>query len=739
MPATVTQKGRLLSLETPLGEDKLLAQDFSGNEGVSSLFTFRLRVLSVRSSASDAPLSLEPLMGKGVALALTRADRSQRFFHGIVNRWGHLGQEERFFGYFIEVVPWLWFLTQSADCRIFQFMTVPDIIKQVFKNLGYQDFRESLTRTYTKLDYCVQYRESHFNFISRLMEQEGIFYFFEHQKNKHVLVLADSPQAHQPCPGQATARYQPLGGGTGAPEDLVASWEMEQAIRPGKVTLRDYHFEMPGKNLQVSRPSKINVGGNSKLEVYDYPGGYAHRFNKTAQRLGDVEPEGATLARLQMEEEESPHVISSGSSTCRGFAPGFRFELTHYPPLNAPYVVTSVQHSIVQSPEYATGEEAKDAYTNTFSCLPLRIPFRPARTTRRPVIQGPQTAVVVGVKGEEIYTDRYGRVKVQFHWDRENKKDENSSCWVRVAQPIAGKRWGASFWPRIGQEVVVEFLEGDPEQPLIVGCVYNAEQLPPYLGDGLDTKHPNDPKVSGVKSNTTLGGKGYNEWRFDDTRDKEQVFLHAQRNMDVRVKNDHMERILNNRHLVVGQEKDGQKVGDQLERVYRDQHLRVQRNQAEKIEGNVQLLVGGSSDGGNVDVVIRKDQKELVEGNDHRHVKKDRNEKVDGNQSLTVGGSQQEKVSTNHALEAGTEIHVKAGTTLILEAGVQLSLKVGGNFIDINPSGVTIQGTMVLINSGGAAGTGSGSRPTEPQDAKEASPTDPTEADDSKSGAKSAP
>jgi type VI secretion system secreted protein VgrG len=325
---------------------------------------------------------------------------------------------------------------------------------------------------------------------------------------------------------------------------------------------------------------------------------------------------------------------------------------------------------------------------------------------------------------------------VQFHWDRQGKYDADSSCWVRVAQPWAGKRWGASFWPRIGQEVVVSFLEGDPDQPLITGSVYNADQMPPYLGKGPDSKHTNDNKLSGVKSNTTTGGAGFNEWRFDDTKDKEQVFLHAERDMDARVKHDSRELVLRDRHLIVGDE--SKKEGDQRELVYRDKHLNVKRHHVEKIEGDMTLLVGGG-DGGNQDVVVKKDKKELVEGDAHHHVKGARNEKVDGTQSLTVGMNQQEKVGMNHALEAGIQVHIKAGATLILEAGAQLTLLVGGNFVDINPGGVFIQGTMVMINSGGAPGAGSGASPTSPQDAKEAKPTKPDEADNAKTGQKSAP
>jgi type VI secretion system secreted protein VgrG len=458
---------------------------------------------------------------------------------------------------------------------------------------------------------------------------------------------------------------------------------------------------------------------------------------------------------------------------------GHKFTLERHFNADGPYLLTSVAHACHDSDHYRSGGGSPFTYQNSFTCTPLGLPFRPPRKTPKPLVPGTQTAVVVGPKGQEVFTDKYGRVKVQFHWDRHGRHNEHSSCWVRVAQPWAGKRWGTSFWPRVGQEVIVDFLEGDPDQPIIIGSVYNAEQMPPYLGHGLDGKHPHDNQISGIKTNSTPGGKGYNELRFNDAKGKEQVFVHAERDLDVRVKNESRERVYGNRHQVVGWEKDGKKGGDRRERIYQDQHVHVHRDRVEHVEGNVQLLVGKgeAESGGQVDIVIEKDKKERIEGdqhvtvkgarrdkvdgdqaltvggsqkecirgNHHLQVKSDRMEKVSGAQSLTVGGNQQEKVGRNHALEAGQEIHLKAGMKVILEAGVQLTIKGPGGFVDIGPAGVTIQGTMVLINTGGAAGTGSGSNPASPEspeapeDAQEAKPRTPALADDSTSGVKSAP
>jgi len=339
------------------------------------------------------------------------------------------------------------------------------------------------------------------------------------------------------------------------------------------------------------------------------------------------------------------------------------------------YVLTELAHTArLTSTDYRSGGEGEFAYENHFTCMPFNdhLPFRPPQTAVKPTVRGTHTAVVTGPAGEEIFTDKYGRVKVQFHWDREGKYDADSSCWVRVAQPTAGKRWGSSFWPRIGHEVVVDFLEGDPDQPIIIGTVYNADQMPPYLGKGPDPKHPEDNKVSGIKSYSTKGGEGFNEWRFDDTKGKEQVFINAQRNMDVRVKNDRYETINNESHLIV--------ISDQMEQVGGDKHL---------------------------------------------HVKGAQNEKVAGAVSLKVGTDMQDKVGQKYALDAGTEIHLKSGTNLVIETGTTLTLKVGGNFININAGGIFIKGTMVMINSGGAAGTGSGSSPETPKDPKEADTAEP--------------
>jgi type VI secretion system secreted protein VgrG len=734
---------RPLSVTTPLGKDVLLLVGLSGHEAISQLFSFHLDLIA----ENNQKISFEALLGQSVTAHLNLpSPPKQRHFNGICNRISQGVRDHTFTAYRMEVVPKLWLLTHRAQSRIFQHLSVPEILKKIFQGL---DVGFQLEGTFQPRDYCVQYRETDFNFASRLMEEEGIFYFFQHSNGAHKMIVANTKESHADLPNGNQIIFDITEGGVRT-DDRIHSWEKVQELRSGKYTLWDHCFELPHKHLEADKtiqdkvqvgkvPHTLKVGDNDKLELYDYPGEYAQRFDGVDKGGGDQPAElqkifqdNKRTVEIRMQEEAMPSLVIHATSDCRHLVPGYKFTLEKHYNGDGPYVLLGVQHS-AHLPNYRSGGTSFD-YQNSFTCLPFSpsLPFRPLRRTPKPFVQGTQTAVVVGPPGEEIFTDKYGRVKVQFHWDREGKRNIDSSCWIRVGQIWAGKRWGASFWPRIGQEVIVAFQEGDPDQPIIIGSVYNAEQMPPYLGDGPDGKHKKDNKVSGIKTNSTPGGQGFNELRFDDTKGKEQIFMHAERNQDVRVKNESMTTVINHCHLTVGSEKDNKKA-DQRELVMKDKHLTVKGNHAEKIEGAMQLLVGG-----NQEIVVKKDRKELTEGANHVHVKKDRNEKVDSNQSLTVGANQQEKVGQNHALDAGMAIHLKAGMTVVIEAGTQLSLKVGGNFIDINPGGVFIQGTMVMINSGGAAGSGAGSSPTAPEDAKEANPTKPTEADDAVTGQKSA-
>ena len=676
-----TQENRLIAIATPLGEDVLLLQGFTGHEGVSRLFSFDLDLLS------DSPsISFDDIVGQNVTISLILADQSQRYFNGFVSRFAQSGADARFTHYQMEVVPWLWFLTRNADCRIFQNMTIPDIIQKVFSDRGFSDFKSSLTGSYDPREYCVQYRETDFNFVSRLMEHYGIFYFFEHENGKHTLVLADSASAHQPCPGQSSAQYNQAGGGLDA-DDVVTDCHMEQELRTGKYSLTDYNFETPSASLMSNEPTVVEVGGNTSYEIYDYPGDHLNQS------------QGGALAKLRMQEEEAGHLVISGSSICRAFTSGYKFDLEdHYrDDMNASYVLTEIQHVASEGGSYnMTGGGKGETYTNHFTCIPADVPYRPARTTPKPFVQGPQTALVVGKAGEEIWVDKYGRVIVQFYWDRQGQKNESSSCWIRTSQPWAGGNWGAMWIPRIGQEVIVSFLEGDPDRPIITGRVYNAEQMPAYT-------LPDEQTKSYIKSYSSKGGGGFNEFRFEDKKGSEQVFINAEKNLDVRVKNNEYETVCKDLHLIVEQ--------DRFEHIKNDHHETIDRDQAQSVGRDHHLKVSG---------------KQAVE--------------VDGSHSFKVTGDVAEEFGGNHSEQVSQALYLKAGMTVVIEAPMGITLKCGGNSVVVDPSGVTlaasalvtIQGSLVNINSGPGSPPGSGSPcslvpPMSPKDADEADKADPGE------------
>jgi type VI secretion system secreted protein VgrG len=746
---TYVQADRPLTVTTPLGKDALLAVGLSAREGLSQLFHFHLDAKAEQKSA----VAFDKLLGQPVGVRLELPGKKERFFHGICCRVSQGESDPTFTDYRLELVPKFWLLTKRAQSRIFQHKSVPDILKEVLTGV---DVAFELQGSFQPRDYCVQYRETDFNFASRLMEEEGIYYFFKHAAGAHTMVVANTPGSHPDLPAGSKITYKNLSQAPALADECIYDLGKTQELTSGKFTLWDHTFELPHKHLEAEKPitdgvevgavsHKLKVGDNGKLEVYDWPGQYAQRFDgidrgggEQPAELQKIFDDNKRTVEIRMQQEAAGAVALHGASNCRQMVSGYKFTVASGDPLSAPlkadgaYVLTSVSHTVRVDANYRSGAGSGFSYANSFTCIPAKLPFRPPRVTPKPVVAGSQSAVVVGPAGEEIFTDKYGRVKVQFHWDRQGKNDADSSCWVRVGTLWAGRQWGVIHIPRVGQEVIVDFLEGDPDQPIIVGSVFNPDQMPAY-------KLPDEKTKSYVKSNTSPGGVGFNEIRLEDKKDKEQVFMHAQRNMDVRVRNDSLERVLHDRHLIVGDDKDGQKVGDQLELVYRDKHLRVNRHQAEQIDGNYQLLVGKgeAQDGGNLDVSVEKQKTETIGGGYDLHVTKDKNEKVDGTASLTAGQDKHQKIGMNYAVESGQTVHIKAGMTVVIEAGVQLSLKVGGNFIDISPAGVAIQGTMVMINSGGAAGEGQGAKPNSPKDAKDAKPTKPTEADNAQTGHKS--
>ena len=398
-----TELKRFLNFLTPLGPDKFLLRSFSGEDGISELFHFHLDLLS-----EDPDISFDDIIGKNVTFSVRLAAiDTARYFNGYVSRFVQLPGEERLSHYQAEVVPWLWFLTRTADCKIFQNMTVLDIVKKVFAHFGFKDFEDRTQKTYPEWEYCVQYRETAFNFVSRLLEQEGIYYFFKHENGKHTLILGDVPSVHQPCPDQSRVMFDRSAMlEMRHDEDVVYAWKQEQEMRAGKYAVCDYNFETPATRLNAEVNSKINQGGNQRFEIYDYPGIYLNHS------------EGDTLAKLRIEEQEAVHAVFYGESDCRTLASGFKFDLDGYerPDQNATYVLTHIAHHGEEGGFYSgQGSVTDSTYKNTFTAIKATVPFRPPRVSPKPLIHGTQTAVVVGRSGDEIYVDKYGRVKVQFH------------------------------------------------------------------------------------------------------------------------------------------------------------------------------------------------------------------------------------------------------------------------------------------------------------------------------------
>ncbi len=667
-----TQDNRLLAIYTPLGKDYLLLQKVAVTESLSELFQIEVDLLHEEDEIGYQPTYIDPaaIIGKGVTVKIEQRDGTKREFSGIINRFSQGSRNVRFSQYRATIVPYVWILTQKFQSRIYQNISVPDILRDIFQGF---EVRYEIQGVTNRRNYCVQYRESDFAFASRLMEEEGIYYYFEHSNGKHTMIFANTPQSHRDCPEKNRIPY--ITDVTNAEEDFISSihgWQVGSQLQTGKVTLWDHHFQLPTRKLDDQKNSVFNWGDNQKLELYDFPGGYARKYDEISSagamqvsELNLVNTDKQDAVKYAMEALDAQVIVCNGIGDCSAMTAGYRFELFNHPlsAQNAKYVITSVTHEAEQNPSYISDEDLEKPYTNGFNCIAHgagKPPFRPLRKTPKPIIQGGQTAFVVGPAGEEIYTDKYGRVKVQFNWDRHGQVDSSSSCWLRVTQTWAGNNWGAISIPRIGMEVVVNFLEGDPDQPIITGCVYNPQAMPPYT-------LPDEKTKSTIKSNSSNGGGGFNEFRFEDKKGSEQIFIHAQKDQDIRVKNDVKEMVLHDRHLIIENE--------QFEKVKKDKHLKV---------------VG------------------------------DHNEKVDGNISVHAGIDFEEKAGTKFAVDAGTEIHLKSGTSLTLETGTNLTLKVGGNFININSGGIFIKGTMVMLNSGGAAGTGSGSSPTAPTDPKEA-------------------
>lgn len=649
------QENRTIGVETSLGADKLLLLAFAGEERMSELFRFELRMLS-----EEGAIKPTDVVGKPIDFYVRYPDDEKRYFNGIVSRFSYLGRDDRAHYYSAEVVPWLWMTTKSSDCRVHETekkKDVQQIVDALLRELGFKDFRWDLKRTLEPREYCVQFRETHFDFISRLLREEGIYFYFLHEQGKHTLVLTDHVSGVTDCRDQKVELRSNLS----QPEepDNLRGWHHQYEFTSGKYALSDFDFQNPSTSLLLNTKSLISLQQNTACEFYDFPGLYVQKG------LGD------SLLKLRMECEEARHNTVNGSSECRSFSPGGRFKVTDHhnaEEKGKKWVLTRVSHKASLAGNYLTGAAHEDEiYVNEFECLPADVVYRPPLRPR-PGIEGLQTAVITGPAGEEIYTDEFGRVKIQFPWDRLGKKDEKSSCWVRVSQVHAGQGWGMMDLPRIGEEVLVCFLDGNPDRPVVIGRVYNGDNSPPFALPGEKTRRGNTTK--------THKGSGANELSMDDTAGKEQLRINAQYDMDTNVNNNQTLKVGVDRTNTIGANESIDVGADQTIVIGANQKLTVKAGQTIEVDGN---------------------QSETVKGNRADKVDGDEDFQLGGKQKVTIGADQDISVGGNQKSDITSDMSLHAGAKIKIEAGTSIELIVGGSTIKIDASGVEIKGAAIKI------------------------------------------
>ena len=631
---------------------------YAGHEGLSELFQFEITL-----AADDPALSPTDLVGRTAHLEIDAEGDEIRHVHGIVSRFELGDQGKKLSYYHLTLVPKVWRLHHRHDCRVFQELSTPELVKKVLEGAGLaagDDFRLALQATYLVREYCVQYRESDFAFVSRLLEEEGIHYFFEHQAEKHVLVLADKPSAHEVIAGAATVPFRaPLG--VMSRGEHVSRFRSSAEVRPGKYTTRDYDFKRPELKLEGVRAGDANAD----LELYDHPGGFR-------VPLGGA----ADLAALRLAERASLRETAEGESSCARFTSGSTFTLADHSreALNREYLVVRVDHRGSEPSMMEAGGARDDVrYENRFECIAKAVPFHPPLVTPRPTIKGLQSAIVVGPAGEEIYTDEHGRVKVQFHWDRVGKKDDKSSCWVRVSQIVAGNSWGAMFLPRIGHEVLVDFLDGDPDRPVVVGRVYHGTNVPPY---GL----PAEKTKSTIKSSSSPGGEGSNELRFEDKKGSEEVYFHAQKDLFTEVVNDEKRDVGHDETVTIENDLTHETKHDQKEKVGNDETFEVVRDRAKK---------------------VGRDETDSIGRDRKADVGRDLTASVQRNLALSIGGTTavQAKDDATVAFDKKLDVTAKANVTLAADADVTFTIK-GASTEDVTGAKKLTSKQEVVIECG---------------------------------------
>ncbi|APR82344.1 VgrG protein [Minicystis rosea] len=659
-----------------LGSDLLRVARFTGSEGVSELFQFDLTVVSENPAVAFADT-----IGKPVLVTLL-GNGEPRYVHGMVARFEQGDAGKKLTSYRVTVVPKAWRLLHRRDCRIFQELSAPDIIKKVLEGAGLAsgtDFAIHLRGSYATREYCVQWRESDWAYICRLVEDEGMFFYFEHHDDKHVLVFADDAGAHAAISGESTIVYRPELGAL-VDKENIRRFHVSEEARTGKIEVRDYDFKKP----DLLHEGTLSAADESDLPIYDWMN-------------ADVAHAADGRAAVRLDERRSLRRVATGESGCERLVPGFTFTLQDHPrdEFNAGYIITRVEHTGIE-PTLSDGGGGDARYENHFACVPATAVLRAPHVTPRPTIRGLQTAIVVGPSGEEIHTDEHGRIKVQFHWDRLGKRNEQSSCWIRVGQTWAGPSFGALHIPRVGHEVLVDFLDGDPDRPMVVGSVYHGTNVPPYSLPAEKTK-------STLKSNSSPGGGGWNELRFEDKKGSEEVYVRAQKDMLTEVLNDAKRTVGHDDVLDVTNDRTVHVGRDRSTTIDRDDTLHVKQKRTVTVDGDEEVTVQKTETvtvtddttvalGKNVSLSIAKNVTSAVDGDAASTISGKMEAKVGGDQSLDVDGAVTVKVGGDHQDEAGLGRTIKAGDKVVIECGAaKVTIEKNGN--------ITIEGANLAVKT----------------------------------------
>ncbi|WP_175959141.1 type VI secretion system tip protein TssI/VgrG [Burkholderia pyrrocinia] len=698
---------RVFTLDSPHGDD-LKFHTLDGSDELGRLFEFRIEAL-----ADSHSLSLKDMLGKPVTVRIEQQDQSTRYLNGIVARASLSGRRaERYYGYELVVRPWLWLATRRSDCRIFQNKTVPEIVQEVLSTYGFP-IENHLAESYVPREYCVQYNETDAAFVSRLMEFEGIYYWFRHAEDTHTLMLSDAMSSHTALPGYETIPYIARDRTAIADEEHIDGWLPAQEVSVGKHQTSDYDYTKPRADLSAQ---KVDPRGHDHdgFASFEWPGGYR-----------DDAP-GAHYSRVRLEEQQAEHERASADTDVRGAAPGYLFTLAHCPRAdqNREYLIVRCQYRF-QENAYASDQGAEAVVHQTMMLVqPSSLPYRSPRDTPRPRTNGPQTATVVGPPGEEIWTDQYGRVKLQFRWDRYGQSNQDSSCWVRVSSPWAGGGFGGVQIPRVGDEVVVDFLNGDPDEPIVTGRVYNGEKMPPW---GL----PGSATQSGLLSRSSPGGttEHANAFRFEDKKGAEQLWMHAERNFDAETEADHTLSVGNNHTHTVGNDETMQVKNNRKRSVGQNETVNIGKNRVAQIGVDETHGVGGNRTrtvGKKETVTIASDREATIGGSHTESVTHAKTETIGEGKTLNVGqmyqttsqdmktlvalahteeiGTRTSTIAKAHTHTVGGEHTVNVGANhttnvqhrVTVNAGDQLSLVCGMSSIVMKSDGtITIQGVNV--------------------------------------------